>query len=128
TAQELLRDAFITKIDYNPYEHPYEYAKLIEKESFNIFLSHKTLFLKEHTKECLKFFVQPMRGYVASQIGYKHGYTTSFIVAAVIIQVAVMFTLYSIILYALFLRFKKQISIPWLIFFILVLLITFAQF
>ncbi len=135
-AQEFLRDAFIDKFDYDPYKHPYEYAKLIEKESYRIFIANKWLFLKEHTKECVKFFVQPMRGYIAWQLGKDHGYTNWIVNLTIVLQIIVMATLYLIILFALFLRFKKRppepvrtgIQLSYIIIFILSLLIIFVQF
>jgi Dolichyl-phosphate-mannose-protein mannosyltransferase len=127
-AQETLRYAFFDKLDYDPYTHPYEYAKLIEKESYKIFLANKWLFLKEHTKECIKFFVQPLRTYVAGQLGKDHAYTKPFVYLTLVIQIIVMASLYITLLYALFLRIKKQLTLSYIIVFIGALLFVFAQF
>lgn len=127
-AQEILRDAFVDDINYDPYKHPYEYAKLIEKESYKIFLSNKLLFIKEHAKECIKFFIQPMKGYLSWQLGKNHSYTTPIVISMVVIQLIFLLIIYSTILFCIFLFIKKRIVLGWAIFLLLTLLVLFSQF
>jgi 4-amino-4-deoxy-L-arabinose transferase-like glycosyltransferase len=127
-AQEILRYKFFDKLEFNPYKYPYEYAKIIEKESYKILLANKWLFVKEHTKECIKFFVQPMRGYILSQLGKNHSYSKWLTYSMVLVQLLCTAVLFLIIAYAIYLRFKKQLRFSYLIVFIGVLLFIFSQF
>lgn len=125
--KEILLDRFYSNIRFNPYEHPYEYAKLIEWESYRILWANKGLFLKEHLKECFRFFVQPLRGYIRFQLG-KHSYTPFVVNTLLVWQVLVQALLYLLTFYYIVLVLLKKRKANAFLFFLLALLLLFCQF
>ena len=126
-ARDLLLDSFYRHIPFNPYEKPYEYAKLIEGESYKILWANKGLFLKEQAKECFKFFVQPLRGYTAYQLG-SYVYTKPVTYITLVLQVIELMILYACIGWYLFLVLRRRRKAHVYIVFLLVLLLVFCQF
>ena len=62
---------------YNDYENgdvnenPLDYAKFIRNDALNIIQEHKWLFVKNHVKQMVYFFVKPVRSYIDVQLGLK---------------------------------------------------------
>jgi hypothetical protein len=126
-AKELLLDRAYRNISFNPYEKPYEYAKLIERESYRILWENKGLFLREHLKECIKFFIRPLRGYTRYQLGNKP-YTQPVLYLTVAWQVMEQMALYLGILFYLAMVVLRKRKTHAFVFFLLALLLIFCQF
>lgn len=126
-AKELLLDRTYRNIAFNPYEKPYEYAKLIEKEAYQILWENRGLFLREHLKECVGFFVRPLRGYTLYQLGNKP-YTLTVLYLTVAWQVIEQAILYLSILFYLVMVVLRKRRAHAFVLFLLTLLLIFCQF
>ncbi|HYG50609.1 MAG TPA: glycosyltransferase family 39 protein [Flavobacteriales bacterium] len=126
-AKEMLINECFQGIDYDPYKHPYEYAKRAEQKAYEVLWNNKFIFLREHSKECIKFFLQPMKMYTTHQLG-KHAYTKFVTWCLVALQVCISFVLLSTIAFALYRYLRRQLKLHWFTWFLLVLMLLFAQF
>lgn len=126
-AKEILINQCFRGLNYDPYKHPYEYAKHIQERAYGILWKYKFVFLREHVKECIKFFIQPSREYANYQLG-KHGYTKIFSWTFVAVQVFVSFVLLSAIAFVFYKRMRKQVTLNWFVYFLSTLILVFSQF
>jgi hypothetical protein len=126
-AKEMLIDQCFQGLAYDPYKHPYEYAKHIQQKANAILWKYKFVFMKEQGKECLKFFIQPSKEYTNYQLG-KHAYTKFFTWTFVVLQIIVTFILLSAITFAFYRHIRKQVTLNWYVYFLSILLLLFAQF
>lgn len=127
-AQDLLRGKFDQGLNYDPYKHPYEYAKLIEQESYKILWENKWLFVQAHSIEVGKFFIWPMGKYAGAQLGLQKPYTPYVVYLFLFIQLVVSLLIYLSIgfyLVACF-RFKHKPPMFWI--FLVGVILLFSQF
>lgn len=126
-SREMMLNLYYDTLSFNPYQYPYEYAKLIEKKAYALLWQHKWLFVREHLKECTKFFIQPMRAYTSAQLGNKP-YTGFLVNLGLVAQVLVQAFLYLATLYYLILVLRRKRKMQWFLGFLLLLLLVFCQF
>ncbi|HLP12653.1 MAG TPA: glycosyltransferase family 39 protein [Flavobacteriales bacterium] len=126
-AKEMLIDKCFEGLNYDPYKHPYEYAKKIEQVAYGVLWENKFIFLKEHGKECMKFFVQPSKAYTNYQLG-KHMYTPVFTWTFIAIQLLISGIIFLVIAFAFYKHLQKRIKPGWFIYFLSVVIFLFAQF
>lgn len=127
-AKDELIFKFMGKFEGDPYKKPYEYAKLIEGEAYSILWKYKGVFLKEHSKECVKFFLWPMKDYITTQIGKGKTYTKPLVYGLIGLQILSTVFLLGSILFYLIHRWRKKLSSHWLIWYLIVLWLIFVQF
>lgn len=123
-AQNKLRWKTYYEFGKTAHNKPYEYARHIEKDAFNIMFSNPDILLKHHAIQFFHFFIKPCRSYIDVQLGHwGNGYdmipknvsmfdyifthNSRLTITAVFFQLAVLLICYILFIPA-FLFFKKE--------------------